>query len=93
MHTDTRLMLATVALVNLVGLAAAQHSQQIAQPKLGHWKASQRRGETTTGQQGLRSTGSPWTPLTHQPSFLLDGASNPILLSWSRTGAFPTGGN
>ena len=26
-------------------------------------------------------TSSPWTPLTHQPDFLLDGASNPILLT------------
>jgi hypothetical protein len=81
MHTDTRLMLATVALVNLVGLAAAQHSQQIAHPKLGPWKASQTRGETETGQRAAQSTGSPWTPLTHQPSFLVNGASNPILLT------------
>jgi hypothetical protein len=26
-------------------------------------------------------TSSPWTPLTHQPDFLLDGASSPILLT------------
>jgi hypothetical protein len=53
MRIDTRLMLATFALVTLVGLAAAQ---------------------------GSPSAGS-WTPLTHQPSFLVNGASNPILLT------------
>ncbi|MGA7919998.1 MAG: hypothetical protein WCA38_10015 [Candidatus Acidiferrales bacterium] len=26
------------------------------------------------------ASGTPWTPLTNQPSFLVDGASNPILL-------------
>src|ERR1700733_7702040 len=27
------------------------------------------------------SSASPWTPLTNQPSFLVDGAANPILLT------------
>ena len=30
---------------------------------------------------GSSTTSSPWTPLTHQPTFLVDGAANPILLT------------
>jgi hypothetical protein len=78
MRTDTRLMLAAVTLVSLVGLAAAQHSRHpLSQP------ASSNEGQaglTTTGQQGSPSAGQ-WTPLTHQPSFLVFGAANPILLT------------
>jgi hypothetical protein len=32
-------------------------------------------------QSRLVNAASPWTPLTNQPSFLLDGAANPILLT------------
>ena len=40
-------------------------------------------GEATIGAQALSfaSASSPWTPLTNQPSFLLDGAANPILMT------------
>ncbi|HEX3760158.1 MAG TPA: kelch repeat-containing protein [Kofleriaceae bacterium] len=38
--------------------------------------------QASTGSPGAPGAPpSPWTPLTHQPSFLLDGAANPILLT------------
>lgn len=38
--------------------------------------------QASTGSPGTPGTPpSPWTPLTHQPSFLADGAANPILLT------------
>lgn len=38
-------------------------------------------GEPALAFTSAARANSPWTPLTHQPDFLLDGASSPILLT------------
>ena len=68
-------MLSVVALLGVVGAHPALAEQE---KPLPHPVGAPPLPQPPTSGQG---TSSPWTPLVHQPSFLADGAANPILLT------------
>jgi len=66
--------LAVVALTFAPHIARAQHLKPIPH-------AIGRPGHAQARVTGAASPATPWTPLTNQPDFLIDGAANPILLT------------
>jgi hypothetical protein len=59
----------------------AQHLKPIPHPIGAPQKARQAQAVSKSNSDASESARSPWTPLAHQPMFLLEGASNPILLT------------
>lgn len=73
---NNRVVLALLALATAPALANAQHLTPIPHP------IGQPQGTSLASAASASSTSSsPWSPLTHQPTFLVNGASNPILLT------------
>jgi len=70
--------LALCALLAFPHLASAQHIKPLPHP-LG--KPGQPAALARAAQAAGTTTASPWTPLANQPTFLLDGAASPILLT------------
>jgi hypothetical protein len=70
--------LALIALLALPQFAGAQHLKPIPHP-IGH--PQQPPAQAFANISGASKNASPWTPLTNQPTFLVDGASVPILLT------------
>lgn len=76
---DGWLAFATVIVVLSSSLAGAQRSKPIPHP-IGVFEHSGSAHAAAQSGSG-NATRSPWTPLTNQPTFLINGASNPILLT------------
>src|ERR1700729_1463704 len=70
MMWNWKLALTVFALGALPNFAAAQRLKPVPHPIRAPHQPRAKKG-----------SGSSWTPLTNQPSFLLDGASNPILMT------------
>lgn len=71
------LALAALASAAWPQLAAAQHLKPLPHP-VG---APPGRASVLTSPQAASTPASPWAALTNQPSFLVDGAASPILLT------------
>src|SRR6202045_3284864 len=67
-----------IALLAFPQFAGAQRLKPIPHP-IGHPQHAPVQAQASVANSNAPA--SPWTPLTNQPSFLLDGASNPILLT------------
>lgn len=67
--------IALVALLALPQVAGAQRRVT----KLPHPIGYPQQPPAQT-EAGAASADSPWTPLTHQPTFMVDGSANPILM-------------
>jgi len=74
--------LGLAGLLMMPQFAAGQRLKPIAHP-IGQPQKAPVQAQANAQVQGASSTApvSPWTPLTNQPNFLLDGASVPILLT------------
>ena len=88
MHRPIRLALSAAGVVALVSLsalpAAVGVQQRAALPSiepLPHAIGAVSPGPTSLRFAPTAPSSSSWTPLTNQPSFLADGASNPVLLT------------
>lgn len=74
-----RKILPTVLLTVGALLVGSQHAgAQIHRKPIPHPIGSPQTASTSAEASAKR--GSPWTPLTNQPNFLVDGSANPILL-------------
>jgi len=71
------LMLAIAAGIGGIGFASGQRSKPIPHP-IGVFQVPNRTAQVSSTAKP--ASGS-WTPLTNQPTFLINGASNPILLN------------
>src|ERR1700731_1887779 len=67
-----------IALLAFPQFAGAQRLKPIPHP-IGHPQHAPVQAQASVANSNTQA--SPWTPLANQPSFLLDGASNPILLT------------